>query len=368
MGVSRLSESTNCMIVVVQQVMYYSRTYTAVPPKSDKTHPIKKSKFSDFYYGFNSVSCYEWEDLCRLLNVDAATIKDLKSPTYYGSDVERKTFCLQEFFDTGQATWEHVMHTIASDPLNKVVGAKEIGFEHDINYYAVMGIEKPMYTLPQGHHKIKKFSDLKYALNRVDSDDWEVICELFNVDEPTLAALKQIKYVLMSSLEKFTFCLVDYLVYGVATWEHVMQVVASSPLDQIVTAKDIGDKYGINYHAVMGLEKPARSISPNDHKIKKFNDLVRAMRTLDLDYWLELCQILKVDQGVIDDLKTFKRWRGDQVKWDRCVREYFDSGGATWEEVVHIIASDPFEKIIKAKAIAREHGISYQTVMSRDEL
>ena len=92
------------------------------------------------------------------------------------------------------------------------------------------------------------------------------------------------------------------------------------------------------------------------------------MRTLDLDYWLELCQILKVDQGVIDDLKTFKHWRGDQVKWDRCVREYFDSGGATWEEVVRIIASDPFEKIIKAKEIAREHGISYQAVMSRDEL
>ena len=70
--------------------------------------------------------------------MDAATIKDLKSPTYYGSNVERKTFCLQEFFDTGQATWEHVMHTIASDPLNKVVGAKEIGFEHD-NYRLLRG-------------------------------------------------------------------------------------------------------------------------------------------------------------------------------------------------------------------------------------
>jgi hypothetical protein len=63
----------------------------------------------------------------------------------------------------------------------------------------------------------------------------------------------------------------------------------------------------------------------------------------------------------IDDLtETFKRWRADQVKWDQCLREYFDTGGAIWEEVVCIISSDPFEKIVKAKEIVREHSISYQ--------
>lgn len=342
-------------------------TYTAVPPKPDKTHPIKKSKFSDFYYGFNSVKYNEWEDLCKLLNVDAATINDLKRPTY-GSDTERKTFCLQEFFEAGQATWELVMYIIASDPLNKVVAAKEIGFKHDIDYYAVMGIERPVYTLPQGHHNIKKFSDLSFAVNRLDSDDWEVICQFFNVDEQTMAALKEINPSMKSSLERLEFCLTDYLNYGMATWEHVMQVVASSPIDKTVMAKEIGEKYGIDYYAVMGLEKPIRSPSPNEKKIKKFSDFSGAMLGLDLDYWEDLCRILKVDEAVIDDLKTFKRWRGDRVKWERCLQEYFDTGAATWEEVVRIIASDPFEKIVKAKETARKYGISYQAVMSKDEL
>lgn len=344
--------------------MCFPETYIAVPPLPDKAHPIKKT---NFYYGFNSVRYDEWEELCKLLNVDAATIHDLKCPSF-GSDTERKSFCLQEFFDTGQATWEHVMHTIASDPLNKVVAAKEIGFKHDIDYYAVMRIEKPIYTIPQGHHKIKKLSDLTVAVNRLDYDDWEVICDLLNVDEPTLASLKQIRSSMKSALERVEFCLVDYLRYGVATWEHVMRIVASSPLDKIVMAKEIGEKYGIDYYAALGFEKPVRSTSPTDKKIKKFGDLQSAMLGLDLDYWKELCQILKIDQGVIDDLKTFKRWRGDRVKWDRCLREYFDTGAATWEEVIRIIASDPFDRIVKAKEIARKHGISFQVVMSKDEL
>jgi hypothetical protein len=130
-------------------------------------------------------------------------------------------------------------------------------------------------------------------------------------------------------------------------------------------------KYGINYYAVMGLEKPIQSTSLTDHKIKKFSDLTSAMLGLDLDYWLELCQMFKVDQDLtIDDLKTFKRWKGDQLKWNLCLRKYFDAGGATWEEVVRMVASGPFGnlKIVKAKEIARKHGISYQAVMSKDEL
>ena len=60
----------------------------AVPPKPDKFHPIRK--YSDFHLGFVTVSHDEWEDLCILLNVDSATINDLKS----NRDVDKKDFCL----------------------------------------------------------------------------------------------------------------------------------------------------------------------------------------------------------------------------------------------------------------------------------
>ena len=85
-----------------------------------------------------------------------------------------------------------------------------------------------------------------------------------------------------------------------------MQVVVSDPFNKVVMAKNIGEEYGIDYYAAIGMEKPTSSVTPGEHKIKKFGDLRSAMLGLDLDYWKDLCRMLNVDDAVIDDLKTFK--------------------------------------------------------------
>ena len=98
-----------------------------------------------------------------------------------------------------------------------MVPAKQIGLEHDIDCYTVMGMERPIYTVQPGYHKIKKFKDLQYAVNGIDYDEWEVFCRLLNVDESTVASMKNLYTWYIGAVERLEFCLHDYLKYGVAT-------------------------------------------------------------------------------------------------------------------------------------------------------
>ena len=95
------------------------------------------------------------------------------------------------------------------------------------------------------HHNIKKLADLKGALLSVPYDMWEDLCRLLGVDEATITDLKNWK----NRIEKWEFCLQEYMSFGSATWEHVMKVVSSSPINQVVTAKVIGRERGIEYYS-----------------------------------------------------------------------------------------------------------------------
>ncbi|MCG8626375.1 MAG: hypothetical protein MJE68_30800, partial [Proteobacteria bacterium] len=112
----------------------------------------------------------------------------------------------------------------------------------------------------------------EYAVLRVSTEDWEALCRALNVDKQTLGDLRRWTN---TDGDKKQFCLEDYLKYGPATWEGVINAVAGSPLNLIVTAKRIANRYGIDYYTAVGQENPTVSYiaPPNHQKIKRFNDL-----------------------------------------------------------------------------------------------
>ena len=329
-------------------------------PQEASHHKIKK--FEDLNYALLSLSYDDWEDLCRLLGVGEATVTDLKR---WKGNIERWSFCLHDYLRYGTATWEHVMQVVAGSPFNQVVTAKTIGKTYDIDYYDALGLVKPVYPDQSNHHKIKKFTDLKYAVTSVPYEDWEDLCTLLNVDKAILTDLKRWS----DNIKKWEFCLEEYFRHGVSTWEDVMRAVASSPFNHIVTAKEIARKYGIDYYASMELQRPTYSLNPDEHKIKKLTQLQNAVMNIPYTDWEILCKQLNVDDATVTDLK---RWGDNIKKWNFCLQDYFDTGGATWEHVIYAVASEPLNQIVMAKKIARDYGINYQAVMNerrqRDEL
>ena len=346
--------SVNCVFTLCAHCHWYFFSVTRTVPQLKEKHPIKK--FLDFKYAFLPVPCEEWEELCQALDVDDATLNDLRRKRF---DCDKKDFCINDFFETGKATWERTMIALAREPLYRIVAAKSIGIQRNIDYYEVMGLERPSHPPQPNHHNIKKFDELKYAVLSVAYDDWEYLCQLLGVDEATMTDVKRHK----GSIERWEFCLRDYFQYGPATWENVMQVVASSPLKQIVTAKVIGRKHGIDYYAAVNQKKPAVSVPPNHHKIKKFDDLKYAVLSVPYDDWEVFCKLLNVDETTLLDLN---RWRESTKKWEFCLEEFYRYGESTWEAVMKAVASSPIDLIVTAKTIARKYGINFYTGMGLD--
>ena len=207
------------------------------------------------------------------------------------------------------------------------------------------------------HHNIKKFEDLKYALLSVPSEEWEDLCRLLGVDEPTITDLKNWNH--QSERRELNFCLQEYMSYGSPTWEHVMQVVSSNPINQVVTAKEIGRKHGIDYYSALGRKKPVLA-RPGDHKIKKFSDLQYSVLSIPYDDWEIFCRLLNIDEVTRIDLK---RWVQNTEKWEFCLRDYFKYGASTWEDVMRAVISSPFNQMVTAKEIAKKHGIDFYKAM-----
>ena len=330
--------------------------YTAPPNHKN----IKR--FNDIEYAVLRVSVEDWEALCTLLNVDKETLADLRRWT--NTDSDKKKFCLEDYLKYGRATWEGVIKAVASDPLNLIVTAKRIANQYGIDYYAAVGQENPtmLYTAPPNHQKIKRFNDIEYAVLRVSIEDWEALCTLLNVDKETLADLR---HWTNTDSDKKKFCLEDYLKYGKATWEGVIKAVASDPLNLIVTAKRIANQYGIDYYAAVGQSNPKLSHppQPSHHKIKKIDELQYAMLNIPHEDWEDICRLLKVDEETVTDLK---RWARESDKWKFCLQDYFLYGIATWEDLIHAVASSPLNRIVTAKVIASKHGISFYEAMGMD--
>ena len=423
---------------------YYAAVGQDKPTNSLQPNHHRIKKFDHLKSAVLSISKEDWEVFCRLLNVDEATVTDLKR---WESDVAKLEFCLRDYLQYGVATWENLMKVVASRPLNQVITAEMIGRKHSIDYYAVVGRDKSMYSLLPNHHKIKIFDVLKRAVLSVPKEDWAVFCQLLNVDDATIADLKRdtspplkwevclrdylqygrdtwkriiqqvvdsstsssrsidfhavldqdepidlsdhekLKNAMLSFFEeewelfcdwlifgvdgailtnlkhwernasKLEFCLRDYFRYGIATWENIMTVVASSPLNQVVTAKEIGRKRGIDYYAAVGQDRPTYSLQSSHHKIKKFDKLKHhAVRSVSKEDWALLCLLLNVDEATMTDLK---HWQSNSEKWEFCLRDYFQYGVATWENIMKVVASSPLNQVATAKEIGRKYGIDY---------
>ncbi|MCG8626374.1 MAG: hypothetical protein MJE68_30795 [Proteobacteria bacterium] len=308
------------------------------------------------------MSTEDWEALCTLLNVDKETLADLRRWT--NSDGDKKTFCLEDYLKYGPATWEGVIKAVDGDPLNLIVTAKRIANQYGIDYYAAVGQTNPKLSHPTqpSHHKIKKFDDLTYAVLKLPYEDWEDFCRLLKVDEETVTDLKRWG----RESEKFEFCLQDYFIYGVAAWEDLIRAVAASPLNRIVTAKVIANKYGISFYEAMGVDLPMHSSQPNDHRVRKIDDLRYALLKIPYEDWEVLCNQLNIDESTMMDLR---RWsENNSRKWEFCLQDYFDTGMATWEHVVYAVASEPLNQVALAKKIAQDYAVSYKAVMDRKEI
>ena len=302
----------------------------------------------------------EWENLCRALNVaDEETMFNLRN--YYNSGAERLYYCTHLFFRNnimGTVTWEKTIHALACNPPYLVTLAKVIAMKIGIDYYQAVGTEKPPRTLPQNLHRIDDVDLLDGELFELRFRRNIDICAVLNVDETTIADLNR---TLKGDL-KWEFCIYEYVHHGIGTWENVMKQIAGSPLNEVVTAKRIGTYYGINYYTAVSQDKPIHSPHPNHHKIKSILDLEYAViPIIPLKDWEVLCTSLKVDKLTMFDLK--RRHEEYRDIWEFCLIDYLKYGAATWEDIVHILASRPFGQIIKAKILARKYNVDFYAAM-----
>ena len=92
-------------------------------------------------------------------------------------------------------------------------------------------------------------------------------------------------------------------------------------------------------------------------KIKKIQDLFDAVS--DVGNWCGLCSNLYVDDGVMDRLEHSNDL--PEKKKRDCLRAFYDSGDATWEQVVKGVAKSP----INNKKLANE--IAWKYIVHKDE-
>jgi plasmid maintenance system antidote protein VapI len=86
---------------------------------------------------------------------------------------------------------------------------------------------------------------------------------------------------------------------------------------------------------------------------------------MEIGNWRGLCTNLGVDEGVMDAL-IHSTATVDAKKAD-CLQAYFNSGEATWSDVVKAVAMHPIRNKRVAKRIAKAHGLSYEVIV-KDEL
>ena len=319
-----------------------------------QNHSIKSLR--DLKHGLNTISPDDWEELCGLLGVDKAIINDVKQLHRY--NYEKQSACFNQFYNSGKATWENVVHAIASSPLKRVVLAKEIAWNYGIEYYTVMNQQNPTHSAQPDDHVIKKYQPLSDVVKyKLSSEDWEDICRLLDVDDATMVDLKRSS---AYNHEKHTFCVRHFFNIGVVTWERVIRVIASDPLNRIVLAKDTAWDHGIDYYKVMNLKKPTHVAQPNDHVIKKYQDLYDvAYFKLPHEDWEDICRLLDVDDATVVNLKRSSAY--DHEKHAFCVRHFFNIGTvATWEQLVHAMASEPLNQVALGKEIAQKYGFDFK--------
>ena len=79
--------------------------------------------------------------------------------------------------------------------------------------------------------------------------------------------------------------------------------------------------------------------------------------------WESLCENLGAPKAVISGLRSSSMQDGR--KKSRCLEAYIDTDEACWEQVVEVVADNPFYNRKLARKIADKHGVHYS---SREEL
>ena len=78
----------------------------------------------------------------------------------------------------------------------------------------------------------------------------------------------------------------------------------------------------------------------------------------EINNWEILCTHLEVNGAVIDTLRH--SGLDITIKKERCLSAYIDSGEATWDHVVKVVCSPPFNKIKLGKDIAKRHKVKLE--------
>ena len=71
-----------------------------------------------------------------------------------------------------------------------------------------------------------------------------------------------------------------------------------------------------------------------------------------------MCEYLGVYKAVLNTLRNIL----DTVGMSRCLEAYLNMGNACWEQVVKVVADNPFYNLTLAKEIAATHGIDYSRI------
>ena len=84
----------------------------------------------------------------------------------------------------------------------------------------------------------------------------------------------------------------------------------------------------------------------------------------DIGNWKGLCRNLRVNEGIIDGLIH----SGDhhQINKEECLTTYWNTGEATWTQVVQAVAKAPINNKRIAKMIAKKYGVVYDKVITEE--
>ena len=86
----------------------------------------------------------------------------------------------------------------------------------------------------------------------------------------------------------------------------------------------------------------------------------------DIGDWRGLCTNLGVDDGIMDRL--IHSAAHDLAKKQDCLTAYWNSGEATWTEVIQAVAMAPINNKRIAKDVANKYHVDFGKVITKDEL
>ena len=119
-------------------------------------------------------------------------------------------------------------------------------------------------------------------------------------------------------------------------------------------------------HALAGVYYggSSRSLKTQTHTVESVRALVIMLG--DIGNWEILCTSLGVNQEVLNNLAHSSI--DISIKKKRCLESYFDSGHATWEEVIAVVAGPGIHNKRVAKKIADKYQLDFNAIHDKNEL